>query len=154
MLWIFEYGADMSAGRMGRRVPGAGCRGPGWLPGWRLICNHRSADGSVRANLRPDATATVWGVVFTLAGGPQAAERWLQPGYRAVQVEVVDTTGRPRDCQAQIAEQTDRSQPLVDWVKRAMVQGARAQDLPRAYQRALQVLPSTPGPLPGCGCPR
>ncbi len=68
MLVYFAYGSNMNPDHMARWVPEARAMGPGRLDGYRLAFTiYSSGWQGGAANLEPDPSGHVWGVLWTMS---------------------------------------------------------------------------------------
>ena len=140
----FAYGSNMALSRMRARAASAHFEGAARLPGFRLACDKLGADGSGKANLRVDASAEVWGALYTIETGDLARLDAHEGGYDRVTVEVCW-----RD--AIVAAHTYRSTRTTRdptpfaWYKRLVVEGAREHGLPADWILALEAWPEREG---------
>jgi gamma-glutamylcyclotransferase len=60
---IFSYGSNMNLNRLLQRVPSAAKVSNAFLPGFKLLCNKESKDGSAKANIFKTGVSgeLVWG---------------------------------------------------------------------------------------------
>jgi len=133
----FAYGSNLKLSRMRERVSSARPEGVALLVGYRLAFDKRGADGSGKANLRPDPTGRVWGALYSLDVSHWPDLDAHEPGYERVDVDVArhDTSLRV---------QTYRSQRFTadpvphDWYGQLIVEGAREHVLPAEWIRTLE----------------
>lgn len=147
----FCYGSNLKLSRMRERVPGARPRGCARLSGYRVVCDKRGADGTGKANLRPDRRAVVWGAVYTLETSSFADLDAFEPGYerRLVEVAWADTrsAGAGPDASANASAWTYVSSlttphPVpAPWYKQLVVEGAREHALPPEWILELEAWP-------------
>ena len=135
----FAYGSNLLSARMRQRVPSARAAGVARLAGYRLSTDKAGRDGSGKANLRAEAGASVWGVLWRLD-----AQEWplldaCESGYARILVDLEEDGG---------AAHTYRSEQLTDdpvlslAYKRWLVEGAREHGLPAAWIAQLEALPA------------
>lgn len=138
----FAYGSNLTASRMRSRVAGAQALGTARLHGFRLAWDKRGADGSGKANLRRDARAHVWGVVYAFDAGLWPELDAHEGGYErfAVEVALGDVTLRVQTYRSELLT----SAPPLAWYKRLVVEGARAHGLPEDWLRRLAAGPDQP----------
>jgi hypothetical protein len=89
----FAYGSNLCASRLRGRVPSAVAVGRARLPGRRLVTDKLGRDGSGKANLREDAAATVWGVIYEIHSAHWAELDACERGYSRVSLGVVAEAG-------------------------------------------------------------
>ncbi|HEU4894958.1 MAG TPA: GNAT family N-acetyltransferase [Acidimicrobiia bacterium] len=84
----FAYGSNMWPPQLRSRCGSAMVVGPARLDGWRLACDKPSDDGSTKLNIRPDAGASVQGLVYRIEDGERQALDAAEPLYTPLIVEV------------------------------------------------------------------
>lgn len=139
----FAYGSNLSPLRMRGRVPGAEAQGPARLAGYRLCLDKRGADGSAKANLRADASESVWGVLYRFEPGAWPRLDRSEPGYERIAVEVL-WRGTPCAVETYLSHRLTSDPVPFAWYKRLLVEGARAHGLPREWIAYLEALPERP----------
>lgn len=137
----FAYGSNLKLSRMRERVPSAMVEGVALLSGYRLVWDKRGTDGTGKANLRADAEAAVWGVVYRLD-----TEHWdlldvHEPGYQRFEVSV-SWLDAPRAVATYLSTRTTDAPLPAAWYKRLVVEGAREHGLPEPWIRALEACPT------------
>ena len=149
MASYFAYGSNMDPRVMQRNVPSARPLGPGRLDGYRLEFNVYSDrwEGGA-ANLEPDETGRVWGVVWemedddlerldTFSGHPTY--------YRQEDVDVETREGRRRCRTFRIAHQEGYVRPTNAYIAR--LRGAvRMQGLPPEALDLIEAASTPPSP--------
>jgi gamma-glutamylcyclotransferase (GGCT)/AIG2-like uncharacterized protein YtfP len=144
----FAYGSNLCSGRMRTRVAGAVTRGRARLPGRRLTTDKLGRDGSGKANLRADASAAVWGVLYAIDSAYWPALDACERGYARVGVAVELDDGETLRAETYVSEAfTDDPVPRASY-KRLIVEGAREHGLPADYIATLEALPEKPDPEP------
>ena len=141
----FAYGSNLSPARMRERVPGAEAQGPARLAAFRLCLDKLGADGSGKANLREDASQSVWGALYRLDASDWPRLDRFEAGYERIAVEVLcrDT---PRAAETYRSRRFAAEPVPFAWYKRLLVEGARAHGLPESWIRHLEALPERPDP--------
>jgi len=135
----FAYGSNMARARLEQRVGTVEVLGRGWLDAHRHRFSKLGADGTGKGNIEAHAGASVWGVVYRLA--PQQLERLgeHEPGYRAIELELllVDA-GREvvRAVSYQALRVVEMLQPTDAYVQHYLA-GMREHGLPDAYCAAI-----------------
>ena len=142
----FAYGSNLCASRLCGRVPSAVSVGCARLPGRRLVTDKLGRDGSGKANLREDAAATVWGVLYEIDGVHWPALDACEPGYARVALEVVTEAGARLLAQTYVSETLTPDPVPFAWYKRLMIEGAREHGLPADYVAVLEAWPEKPDP--------
>lgn len=132
----FAYGSNLSLARMRGRVPDAVALCVARLDGHRLTWDKRGADGSGKANLRPDPGAHVWGVVYRFGADGFAALDVHEPDYQRIAIEAHGDQG-PTAAQTYLSQRLTDALPFASY-KRLVVEGARAHGLPADWLRALE----------------
>jgi len=136
----FAYGSNLCSPRMRERVPSAQSRGVARLDGRRLALDKPGRDGTAKANLRPEAGSSVWGVVYALHREHWSALDACERGYRRIEVSV-SLGGAPIAVATYASElQTDDPVPSRAY-KRFLVEGAREHGLPAHWVALLEALP-------------
>jgi gamma-glutamylcyclotransferase (GGCT)/AIG2-like uncharacterized protein YtfP len=142
----FAYGSNLCVGRLRERVPSAACVGRARLPGRRLVTDKLGRDGSGKANLREDASATVWGVLYRIQSAHWAELDACEGGYSRVSLEVVTEAGARLLAQTYVSETLTADPVPYAWYKRLVIEGARAHGLPADYVATLEAWPEKPDP--------
>ena len=136
----FAYGSNLWPARMRERVPGAEAQGPARLAGFRLCLDKRGADGSGKANLREDASQSVWGVLYRFDSSDWPRLDRFERGYDRIAVEVL-WRGAPCAAETYLSHRLTPDPVPVASYKRLLVEGARAHGLPEAWIESLEALP-------------
>jgi gamma-glutamylcyclotransferase len=137
--WYFAYGSNLDPSRKKQRTgkirEAIRCR----LLGWRFAFNKRCDDGSVYANIVPDANKEVWGVIYRCT--PQALAQMdvfegVRTGhYSRCAIKVVIDEGNEVEAVAYVAKpafvQCD-GVPTQDYLA-CILAGARYHNLPEEY---------------------
>jgi len=142
----FAYGSNLCASRLRGRVPSAVAAGRARLPGRRLTTDKLGRDGSGKANLREDAAATVWGVIYEIHSTHWAELDACERGYSRVSLEVVTETGERLLAQTYASETLTADPVPYAWYKRLIIEGAREHGLPADYVAMLEAWPAKPDP--------
>ena len=142
----FAYGSNLCASRLRGRVPSAACVGRARLPGRRLVTDKLGRDGSGKANLREDAAATVWGVLYEIHSSHWAELDACESGYLRVSLEVETEDGARRLAQTYVSEMLTADPVPYAWYKRLVIEGAREHGLPSDYVAMLEAWPEKPDP--------
>lgn len=142
---IFAYGSNMNLNRLTKRVPSARKVSNAFLPGYKLICNKVSKDGSAKANIikTDNLVEVVWGVLFTIDSNEKYLldnAEGLGKGYIEDTLNSFDETNNPYTAQAYIADSNSIDNTLLpyDWYKEFIVSGAIQNKLPAKYILQLQ----------------
>lgn len=142
---IFAYGSNLNLNRLIKRVPSAVKVTNAFLPGYKLICNKVSKDGSAKANIiKTDVTAKiVWGVLFTIDSKEKPLldkAEGLDIGYNEDTLTFFDETNNPCTAQVYIADSKAIDNTLLpyDWYKEFIISGAIQNKLPAEYILQLQ----------------
>ena len=133
---------------MQARVASARSRGTARLPGFRLTLDKRSRDGSGKANLRPDPSQAVFGVVYALERRHWPDLDACEPGYRRLSVRVELEDG-PVEAFTYLSQDFTPTPVAYDWYKALIVAGASEHGLPLAWRQQLAALPARPDPRGG-----
>lgn len=150
---IFAYGSNMNLNSLSQRVPSAVKALNALLPGYKLMCNKVSKDGSAKANiLKSDLPGEiVWGVLFNIDAKEKPLldkAEGLGLGYNEDKLTFYDEFNNPHPAQVYIADSkaTDNSLLPYDWYKDFIVTGAIQNHLPEEYITLLQSIPCIPDP--------
>jgi hypothetical protein len=142
---IFAYGSNMNLNRLTQRVPSAVKLCNAFVPGYKLVCNKVSKDGSAKANIiRTDNPSEfVWGVLFTIDKNEKPLldkAEGLGKGYNEDTLIFFDETDNPYVAQVYIADSKaiDNNLMPYDWYKEFIVSGAILNNLPGEYISKLQ----------------
>ncbi|MBN8718623.1 MAG: gamma-glutamylcyclotransferase [Sediminibacterium magnilacihabitans] len=142
---IFAYGSNMNLKRLVQRVPSAMKVANAFLPGYKLVCNKVSKDGSTKANIIKTNISDnlVWGVLFTIDNTEKSLldkAEGLGLGYNEDTLTFFDETNNPYAAQIYIADSKAIDDGLFpyDWYKEFIVSGAIQNKLPTEYISQLQ----------------
>ncbi len=142
---IFTYGSNMNLNRLTKRVASAIKVTNAFLPGYKLLCNKVSKDGSSKANImRTDIAAEiVWGVLFTIDSNEKPLldkAEGLGMGYNEGTLTFFDENNISYTAQVYIADTKaiDNNLNPYDWYKEFIVTGAIQNKLPAEYISQLQ----------------
>ncbi|MEM7410728.1 MAG: gamma-glutamylcyclotransferase family protein [Myxococcota bacterium] len=149
----FAYGSNLSTRRLQERVASAQPLGAARLRNYAFHLDKPGRDGSAKANIRPDAGAEVWGVVFRLAPEAWTELDRYEGGYQRVSVRLEwasapETPGPTAETYLSALETQDRV--ATERYRAWMTEGAREHALPPAWCAMLAALPVRPDP-PGSG---
>jgi hypothetical protein len=146
---IFAYGSNMNLNRLIKRVSSAAKVSNAFLPGYRLVCNKVSKDGSAKANIiKTDNLAElVWGVLFSIDINEKSLldrAEGLGMGYNEYKLTFLDDAGNTYTAQVYIADSKaiDNNLFPYDWYKEFIVSGAIQNKLPAEYISQLQSISS------------
>jgi gamma-glutamylcyclotransferase len=152
IVWYFAYGSNMqSATLRGRRGIAYRRALPGRLEGWRLVLDKPALIpvGGAFANIIPDPTAAVHGVLFEITEDDLAhldlTEGVLLGNYERVPVTVQPLT--PPDAEVIVAytltsERRDPNQLPTQRYMRLLIEGAEEHGLPEEYIARLRSVPA------------
>ena len=145
---IFAYGSNMNLNRLTKRVPSAVKVCNAFLPGYKLVCNKISKDGSAKANImKTDNLAElVWGVLFTIDDKEKPLldkAEGLGKGYNEDKLTFFDDAGNTYTAQVYIADSNSIDNTLLpyDWYKEFIISGAIQNKLPAEYILNLKSIP-------------
>lgn len=141
----FAYGSNMQTSWLRARVPSARPVGRARLPGWRLVCNKRSQDGSAKANLVQSPKDTVWGVLYAMNPSELPDLDRVEGGYQQQTVQVIDDAERQILVQIYVSAKLTSTEIVFDWYRDTIVAGARDHGLPSDYVAFLEQIPAMPG---------
>jgi len=131
-LLYFAYGSNMLRERLlARKVRLLDPGKPAAAKGFSLVFNKRSDDGSGKANLKPEATAEAWGVIFSVdPNSLQAldAAEGAPDHYRqeTITVQAGSSELRAMTYLAQPAKLTTTPTEPYDWYLALILAGAKA----------------------------
>lgn len=142
---IFAYGSNMNLNRLLQRVPSAVKVSNAFLPGFKLLCNKESKDGSAKANIiKTDIPGElVWGVLFNIDNKEKPLldkAEGLGLGYNEDTLTFFDELNNSHFAQVYIADSKSINNHLLpfDWYKDFIVTGAIQNKLPAEYILQLQ----------------
>ena len=148
---IFAYGSNMNLNRLTQRVPSAMKVSNAFLPGFKLVCNKVSKDGSAKANIikTDNLVKLVWGVLFTIDSDEKALldkAEGLGMGYYEDTLTFFDDTNNNYTAQVYIADSRAIDNALLpyDWYKEFIVTGSIQNKLPAEYISQLQSIACIP----------
>ncbi len=146
---IFATGSNMNLNRLTQRVPSAVKVTNAFLPGYKLICNKVSKDGSAKANIiKTDNLAElVWGVLLTINDKEKPLldkAEGLSMGYNEDKLTFFDDAGNTYMAQVYIADSKaiDNNLFPYDWYNEFIVSGAILNKLPAEYISQMQSISS------------
>lgn len=135
----FAFGSNMSSTRLRERIASAVVVSPGHLSGWRWALNKTGGDGSAKANIEPDPTSTVWGVIYRLPLIELPRLDAIEGGYERQRVEVV-TASRAVLCETYASTRISEAMTAADWYLEHIVSGAEEHGLPDDWVAMLRAL--------------
>ncbi|MEM0514172.1 gamma-glutamylcyclotransferase family protein [Pseudoalteromonas sp. YIC-827] len=133
--YYFAFGSNMSAQRLGERLPSAQRVGVAHLPDYRLSFDMLSLDGSGKCTIYRESGASVYGVVWILDVEDQEFLHKIEgPRYDIAHIEVtlVDQQ-EPIRAYCYIANTRDRVALPFDWYVQHVYRGAQEASLPEHY---------------------
>jgi gamma-glutamylcyclotransferase (GGCT)/AIG2-like uncharacterized protein YtfP len=135
----FAYGSNLDEQQMRERCPGSRPLFRATLPGHRLDFTHYSAarwKGGT-ADIVPDRSATVWGLVYEMGSGDFAKlDRW-EGGYARVTLRVLDDAGEPHEVTSYSVRDKGSFPPHAIYLGKILREADRL-GFPRAYLEALR----------------
>jgi cation transport regulator ChaC len=147
--WYFAYGSnllvDQKEDRTGQIRQALRAR----LPGYRFAFNKRGDKGQIYANIIPDESHEVWGVIYLC--NPAAIKEMdkregVSGGHYARQtVQVITDTGKEVSAETYIGGSDhlcDEGRPTDEYLNR-ILDGARHHGLPEEYILAIERLGTT-----------
>lgn len=142
---IFAYGSNMNLNRLIKRVPSAVKVTNAFLPGYSLVCNKASKDGSAKANIikTNNLAKLVWGVLFSININEKSfldKAEGLGMGYNEDKLIFFDDADNTYKAQVYIADSKAIDNDLLpyDWYKEFIVTGAIQNKLPAEYIPQIQ----------------
>jgi gamma-glutamylcyclotransferase len=138
---VFAFGSNMCSGRF--RAYGVHPEGAGrtaLLPGYRLLFNKESMDGSGKANLERHEGSETWGVLYVLSDADLQTLDDGEVGYRRMKLPICLTDNTTVDAWVYVAEKPSNEPTLrpYTWYMRFLIEGAREYALPADYISALE----------------
>lgn len=146
--WYFAYGSNLATDQMVNRTGAIREGRRARLDGYRIAFNKRGADGTGKANIVSDPTATVWGAVYRCS--PRALKEMdryegVSGGhYARKMVRVRVDSGDEMEAVTYIAGDAfidDSLTPNPEYLE-TILRGAREHDLPDEYIRDVETLGS------------
>lgn len=137
-MYYFAYGSNMDHNRLAARIGAVRAVGRASLPGYDLVFNKLSADGSGKANIVPARSRHVEGVVFELSDSQFDVLDRYERGYRRAMVSLV-RGGLPETGITYLAEAhrvADGLRPTCEYLG-VIRTGAALFGLTEEYQRRL-----------------
>jgi gamma-glutamylcyclotransferase len=144
--WYFAYGSNLFINQKEKRTGCIRQAVRSRLIGYRFAFNKRGGSGQICANIVPDETAEVWGVVYLC--NPEAIrgmdhyEGVASGHYDRIPVTVTMDTGEAAEAITYIAGQDFICEPGTpsDEYLAKIISGARHHALPEDYVRMIQAL--------------
>ena len=137
----FAYGSNLLSERLRGRVASARAVCAAWLDGHRLTCGKLGRDGTGKATLVKDASARVWGAVYSIAATDWEALDRFEPGYARVALAVMTARRESLLATTYLAPVTAADPVPLASYKQLIVAGAREHGLPAEYIAWLRRLP-------------
>lgn len=142
--WYFAYGSNLDTEQMAKRTGKIREARRAQLAGYRLLFNKRGSDGTGKANIAPDDTHVVWGIVYLC--DERAFESLDQyegvagGHYYRKTVNVSCDSGEVLDAVAYIAGESFITSPLMPTPEylQKIVNGAQSHGLPSEYIREVE----------------
>ena len=144
--WYFAYGSNLARDQKVKRTGKIREERRARLDGYRIAFNKRGTGGTGKANIVPDQTGTVWGVVYRCS--PEALNEMDQyegvsgGHYARKTVRVRVDSGDELEAVTYVAGRTfidDSLTPSPEYLQ-TILRGAREHDLPDEYIRSVQEL--------------
>lgn len=144
--WYFAYGSNLSRDQKVMRTGSIRGARRARLEGYRIAFNKRGEDGTGKANIVPDPTGTVWGVVYRCS--PEALnamdryEGVPRGHYTRETVCVRLDSGDEVEAVTYVAGcrfVDDTLAPSTEYLQ-TVLRGAREHELPDEYIRAVEAL--------------
>jgi gamma-glutamylcyclotransferase len=144
--WYFAYGSNLSIDQKERRSRRIRRAIPCRLSGYRFAFNKRSNKGEIYANIVPDPSAEVWGVVYLCnPAAIRELDGWegVAGGhYEHVPVHVQSESGETIEAISYTAGDAfvcEPGKPSSDYLHR-IVSGARHHGLPEEHIKQIESL--------------
>ncbi len=125
----FAYGSNMLSERLVRRVGSIRDKKVGYLNGYTLKFNKWSRDGSGKANIVPDESGKVWGVLYGMNEEQLAILDRYEYGYSR-KLMTVETKAGKKKAVAYIADEAPNEKSPYDWYLNFLVRGAEENHIP------------------------
>lgn len=144
--WYFAYGSNLFVDQKEKRTGRIRQANRSRLSGYRFVFNKRGGKGQIYANLVPDESAEVWGVVYLC--NPKAIrsmdryEGVASGHYEQVSVKVNQVSGEPVEAITYLAGEDfvcEPGKPSVKYLGK-IISGARHHALPEEYVRMIEAL--------------
>ena len=143
---VFAFGSNMCSARLRDYSVSPERQGvAAVLSEHRLCFNKRSRDGSGKANVEPESSGEVWGVLYAIPRDHlPVLDRGEGPGYSRQRMIVRVERGATCDAWVYVATEPDPDPALrpYAWYKRFLVEGANEHGLPRTYIEQLEAIKS------------
>ena len=144
--WYFAYGSnlfvDQKEGRTGRIREAIRSH----LSGYRFVFNKRGGGGQVYANIVPDDSTEVWGVVYLCdpeaIHGMDRYEGVASGHYERILVKVDQVSGQTVEAITYVAGEDficEPGKPSAEYLGK-IISGARHHALPQQYIRMIEAL--------------
>lgn len=136
----------MLSKRMFERIPEAKVEGIACLPGWKLVWDKISTDGSGKANLRREDGKVVWGVIYLIPESKVRDLDKIEGGYQRIDVEIQRDPQDKLAAFTYVAEKRDGSLLPFEWYKELVIKGAQEHSLPANYIDEIKQVMAQPDP--------
>lgn len=139
----FAYGSNMDWPQMQGRCPSARFVCVARLPGYRFaIARHSRLRHCGTANIFPQPTSVVWGVVYDVSDADLIIMDGFEDGYARAFVDTyaINDGKSPQTALVYIAPKEDNVPLPNAEYKRLMVEGARYWQLPQDYCAMLEAI--------------
>ncbi|MEE9455959.1 MAG: hypothetical protein V3W11_02270, partial [bacterium] len=117
--------------------------GKAYVPGYRMVCNKKSEDGSGKGNIEEDPNSSVHGILFLLDVRGLSSLEDSEKGYVPRKDIDVLSDGRKVDgvtvFKAKKGNTCTSLKPYI-WYKEMVVEGARHRDFPPDYFSFLEAI--------------
>ncbi|CAK0743674.1 gamma-glutamylcyclotransferase [Gammaproteobacteria bacterium] len=137
--WYFAYGSNLSCRQMEKRTGSIGETRLARLDGYRIAFNKRSCDGTGKANIVPDSSGVVFGVIYWCSDEALSQlddYEGVESGhYRQNLVRVKSDLGDDIEAITYIAGSSfidDTLKPSASYLQ-TILQGAQHHGLPKDY---------------------
>lgn len=92
--FYFAYGSNMCGWHMAERIRSAKLIGVARLKDYIWCCNKLGKDGTAKANLMDQESASVWGVLYSIKAKQWKRLDQIENGYQRIEIDV--------DCQGEM----------------------------------------------------
>jgi gamma-glutamylcyclotransferase (GGCT)/AIG2-like uncharacterized protein YtfP len=144
--WYFAYGSNMSIARKEQRTDKIRRALRSRLDGYRLAFNKAAAGGGVYANIVPDESCEVWGVLYLCNAEAMnildGCEGVTGGHYERIMIEVENSDSERIECATYVAGADyicEEGKPSVEYLQH-ILNGARDHDLPGWYIESIRKL--------------
>jgi gamma-glutamylcyclotransferase len=145
----FAYGSNMWQPRLHARIGIVRAVAVGRLDDYRLTWHKRSADGSGKCDIAPQADSAVFGVVYDVSHEQMLLLDQDEKGYKRTTTLLL-IGALPRSAETYVGEKAnvDVSAAPYDWYKELVLAGVKAHGLPSEYVESIGMADAKFDPKP------